>query len=105
VEFKEGYLPIEQLSTIFPSDESKWDDFIRINTVSKKECDINGKPFKTLSEAELKALANYAWTNCRDVQGIVNYYFEIGTKKVGFGSRTWRDFMECVKDGKESVFI
>jgi len=100
VELKRGYLPMSALTTIFISDEETWADFIHVNTVSEKEHDINGKPFKTLNEKELNALADYCWTNCQKVDSIWDYHFEVGQHKVAFGSRTWYNFMECVNEKK-----
>lgn len=102
VEMKKGFLPTSALTTFFIGDEETWDSLIAANTVSDKERDINGKPYNTLSHEELNMLADYGLVNCQNIQGrdIVDYYFEIGSHKVAFGSRTWYYFTECAKTRK-----
>lgn len=89
-----------ELTTIFIGDDENWDDFLRFNTVPENERDANGKPFKTLKEEELNALADFALANCQGTQRIFDYYFEVGSHRVAFGSRTWYYFLECAKTRK-----
>ena len=102
VEMKKGFLLTSARTTFFIGDEETWDSLIAANTVSDKERDINGKPYNTLSHEELNMLADYGLVNCQNIQGrdIVDYYFEIGSHRVAFGSRTWYYFTRMRQDEK-----
>jgi hypothetical protein len=103
VELKEGYLPTDQIYTVFLGDEETWKSLVEDNLSCREEKDINGDDYRVLNEEELLALADFVWNNCKDRfkgREVVDYHFDVNGKNVGFGSRGWWAFLMRVADLK-----